>query len=445
MTRPLVVLTIAFCSGIIFSRLCQVPFWAIFLPNAFILALILISRKTMRALLIILAFGLGAIFRVNAYNLAESHVLRSKLKSHLVVKGIVEDIPQIRGNRTIFPLKVEAIEAGNTARRSCGTLRIFLNGRPDFSYGDELILKGRLEKAAVMRVRSLSDVTRVSRNKGFFLKRVALWARRESGIRMQRYTSSLTSAVLSAMVLGEKRNIPWFVNNLMVRTGTVHILVVSGFNVGIVSFTVLLILKLLRVRRDTRFIITISCLIFYCLLTGASTPVVRATIMAVFFLSGYLIRREPDIYNSLSMAALFILVFNPGQLFDIGFQLSFVSVLAIVCLYPALSKLIAKYFFKKGWVKFLIDSLLISLSAWLGTCAFIAYYFRIFSPVTVLANLFVVPLATLITLCGFSLVLISLICPALGFAFGSSAEALVFILLRINASLADLPGACLKF
>jgi competence protein ComEC len=94
---------------------------------------------------------------------------------------------------------------------------------------------------------------------------------------------------------------------------------VSGFNVGIVSFIGIIFLKLLRLPRKICFNIAILCLIVYCLITGAFTSVARVTVMAIFFMLGLLLKREPDIYNSLSVAGLFILVINPRQLFDIGF------------------------------------------------------------------------------------------------------------------------------
>jgi competence protein ComEC len=109
---------------------------------------------------------------------------------------------------------------------------------------------------------------------------------------------------------------------------------VSGFNVGIVTFIIILLLKLIRLPRKVRLACAIILLILYCLVTGASTPVVRATVMAGVFLLAYLFKREPDIYNSLFLAAIFILAFNPRQLFDIGFQLSFASVFSIIYIYP---------------------------------------------------------------------------------------------------------------
>ena len=232
----------------------------------------------------------------------------------------------------------------------------------------------------------------------------------------------------------------------MMKAGTIHILVVSGFNVGIVSFIILLSLKIVRIPRRARLIIAIPCLIIYCLMTGASTPVVRATVMTIVLISGLLLKREADICNSLSLAALFILLPNPRQLFDIGFQLSFASVIAIAYLYPALrSRLILStkggVYPKIKLIRFLIEGCLVSFSAWIGTAGFIAYYFKTFSPITVVANLFIVPLATLITLCGFSLILTGLILPAFTQPFACASELLVALLIKVNFSLIKLPFA----
>ncbi|MCX5709453.1 MAG: ComEC/Rec2 family competence protein, partial [Candidatus Omnitrophica bacterium] len=226
-----------------------------------------------------------------------------------------------------------------------------------------------------------------------------------------------------------------------VKTGTVHILVVSGFNVGIVAFISMLFLKVLRVARRWRQGLTILVLIAYCLMTGSSNPVMRATVMGVFFLTGFLLEREPDIYNALALAALFILIINPGQLSDIGFQLSFASVIAIVYIYPKLCAFFKIDKLKIGAIKFLAQGFLVSLSAWLGTAGFITYYFRIICPVTVLANIFVVPLATLITLCGFSLVFAGLVLPGFTPYLGAAGECSIALLLRFNAWAAGLPGA----
>jgi competence protein ComEC len=217
--------------------------------------------------------------------------------------------------------------------------------------------------------------------------------------------------------------------------------VVSGFNTGIVTFIIVLFLRLLRLPRRLRIYIAIPLLIIYCLATGASNPVVRATVMAIVFLSSYLFKREADIYNSCALAAIFILIINPRQLFDVGFQLSFISVISIVYLHPKIEKFLRSDKLKARYIKFLVSGCSVSFSAWLGTAGFIAYYFRIFSPITVLANIFIVPLAALITLCGFSLIFMALIFPPFAPIIAYSIEMLVALLLNINTLLIKLPGA----
>jgi competence protein ComEC len=96
----------------------------------------------------------------------------------------------------------------------------------------------------------------------------------------------------------------------MIKTGTLHILVVSGFNVGVVGFLILFLLKLMRIKRRPCVFIAAAALIFYCLMSGASNPVVRATVMGEAFLFSRLFRREAGIYNSLGAAALSILIFS---------------------------------------------------------------------------------------------------------------------------------------
>ena len=279
---------------------------------------------------------------------------------------------------------------------------------------------------------------KTNKNKGFILKRLAIWLKEKMESIIFKRVANLSAGVLAAMILGERRDVPALINDSMIKTGTVHILVVSGFNVGIVAFIIILFLKLTRLPRKARLAIAIFCLIIYCLLTGSSTPVVRATVMSIIFILGLLLEREADIYNALSLAAIFILLANPRQLFDVGFQLSFVSVISIVYLYP---KIKSRFELKIKYLRFLFDGLLVSFSAWLGTMGFIAYYFKIFSPVTIFANIFIVPLATLITLAGFSLIFTDLFFPVLSPYFALTAQTLVLALLKLNIFLVKLPAA----
>jgi competence protein ComEC len=378
-----------------------------------------------------------------------SNFVYYKNPNQRLVGGFISGKPREMQDKINFLFRVKEIQSGRYRYSSCGEVLVSVNSREKFAYGEELVLIGNLyrvrfkqgDSLLMMSVKAPFCAIRQNKNSGFLFKQLAFRLEERMEEIISAHVSPLPASVLKAMILGVRQGIPAAINDNMIKTGTVHILVVSGFNTGIVAFIIVLILKLLRVPRKARFICTIPCLLLYCFMTGSSPPVVRATIMTIMFLLSFLLKRELDIFNSLNLAAILILLFYPNQLFDIGFQLSFVSVFAIIYIYPRIKKLSRIEKIEWPIPRYLLEAFLVSLSAWLGTLGFIAYYFKIVSPVTALANLFVVPLATLVTLCGFSLVFISWLLPFLAPALGASCELAVFLLLKVNYWFARLPGA----
>lgn len=464
----LTVLTFIFCLGLAVASKFKVNFT--FFYFAAVISLIFSFRLIKRKLifdifLICLVFSLAMLFFTNTKILPKNHILQFssyKYNQPYLIKGFVKSEPVIRNEKSSFIFKTEEIQFDDFRYTCCGDILVHLVGRNNFFYGDELILKGTLSQPfnfksqaqtnyrdylhrqgiyAVLAVKTDFYALKLNKNRGFGLKIFALRLKEKIEQIIFRYLPSLPAGILDAMVLGEKRNIPPLINISMMQSGTVHILVVSGFNVGIVAFIIAISLRLLRIPRRPRYLATILLLVIYCFATGATTPVVRATVMASIFISSYFFKREPDVFNALSISALCILINNPQQLFDIGFQLSFICVFSILCIYPRLKSFFNPVFFKNRYFKFITDGLLVSISAWLGTMGFIIYYFKIFSPITILANLFIVPLASLITLCGFSLIAVSLVTPLFAPFFASSIELIVAILLKINFYLIRLPGA----
>jgi competence protein ComEC len=468
MKRPLAVLTLVFCLGIFVADRIKLSFLWVYCFSWILFVFCLFSfrkKLTFDLILFFLAFCLGVTSLKDSLTLPQSHV--SKLSHYkdsnfYAVRGSIISQPEHKNNRGSFLFAVKEIKAANFRQNSCGNILVYFKGRNNFRCQEELILEGSLSRPysnkasgknnysgylsrrgvlSIMRLRSSRRLG--DSNNSFGLKRFALYLKEKIEKVFFLRLSPLAAGILDAMVLGEKNNIPPLVYNSMIKSGTVHILVVSGFNVGIVSFIIILFLRLLRISRNARFYITVPLLLIYCFMTGASTPVVRATVMSIFFLLGFLLKREPDIYNSLSLAAIFILAIDPRQLSDLGFKLSFASVISIVYFYPKIKSLLAVKNLKTTHLRFLVDGFLVSFSAWLGTLGLIAYYFKLFSPVTVLANLFIVPLATLITLCGFSLTAAEFVLPPLALPFAESCQFLIMLLLKINGFLINIPGAYL--
>jgi competence protein ComEC len=464
MKRPLVALTLFFSLGILFGTKIALSFIPIYFLAGIILLISILAQKQrtiFNICILFLAFFLGIILLKNSEHLPSCHI--SKYAYQLtgepcLLKGFIDDEPKQESDFSSFRFRIEEIQVGNLNRSACGQALVRIKGGRDFHYGQQLLLLGDLRRPfsfnqsyrdylkrqgihLVMQVKSAAEVTRLNRDKGSKIKKISLWIKRKIENVIFKYVSHGATGILDAMILGERSHIPGFIIDSMVKSGTIHILVVSGFNVGIVAFAVILTLKVLRIPKRARIILAIPLLILYCLATGVSSPVVRATIMALVFISSYLFKRQADIYNSLALSALFILALNPQQLFDVGFQLSFASVGSIIWLYPKIRKISGVGDLKMKFLRFMLEGCLVSFSAWLGTMGFITYYFRIFSPVTVLANLVIVPLASLITLCGFSLVTAGLVLPALAPWLGHSSESLVLILISLNSLFIKLPGA----
>ena len=222
--------------------------------------------------------------------------------------------------------------------------------------------------------------------------------RSDFGSILARYHGAEQAAFLQGVLFGDRKDIPAELKESFMNTGTIHILAVSGSNVATIALMVYLILGLLRFPKRWVVGLTVTGLFFYMMLTGAESSIVRATIMGCVIVVGTAMERRTDIYNSICVAAVIVLLIDPLQLYDVGFQLSFAAVLSIVMLYPVLDAAIRNIpqsleefkILEPVWQVFAV-----SLAAQLGTLPFTAYYFERFSIVSLLANVIVVPLVGL--------------------------------------------------
>jgi ComEC/Rec2-related protein len=200
-----------------------------------------------------------------------------------------------------------------------------------------------------------------------------------------------SGAFMRAILLGDRSELPKRVKESFRNSGTMHILAISGLHVALIAAVFLSFFKLLRIKRKIYYMLTMLGLVFLMILTGSNASVVRAAIMCIIFLTGRLLGRPVDVYNSLGAAAFFIMAVNPKDVFSVGFQLSFAAVLSIVYLSPRLTRFVKKdlNFYVK---KYLLNPFAVSVSATLGTFPFILYYFRMGTPIAVISNILIIPL-----------------------------------------------------
>jgi competence protein ComEC len=170
---------------------------------------------------------------------------------------------------------------------------------------------------------------------GFSGGRIALWRSRVHAsiiAKVHALWPAPQAALIDAMVIGEEAFIDRDTRTDFQRSGTYHILVVSGMNVTILAFVVFWTLRRLHVSEIPATILTIFCCVAYAFLTEVGAPVWRATLMCAIFLGTRLLYRDRSMVNALGAAALGLLVFDPRQFFAASFQMTFLCVLVVAAI-----------------------------------------------------------------------------------------------------------------
>ncbi len=256
------------------------------------------------------------------------------------------------------------------------------------------------------------------------------------------------SALLNGILIGDDKDIPEDVQEAFRRTGTSHIVAISGFNVSIVIALVIPLLgRLLNPRRAALFAIPVIAV--YTVFVGASASVVRAATMAGIGLFGALVWRKGFTLNTLCAAACLMLIANPHTLFDVGFQLSFMATLGLVLYADRLSEPV------RAWVQprlrnehaqkaimLILDGALVTLAAQLTTLPLILATYNQFSNVALLANILILPLQPPIMILGGLAAFIALFTPhAIGALAALPVYAFLTTTIRIIAWLSEFEAA----
>jgi len=217
------------------------------------------------------------------------------------------------------------------------------------------------------------------------------------------------------MTLGSKTTITDEVSEPFMFTGTMHIFAISGLHIALISGILVALLRVLQVPRAVCGWLVIPLFWFYTAATGWQASAIRSAVMMTVVIVGWTLRRPGNLLNSLAGAAFIILLWEPRQLFQASFQLSFFVVLSIALLLPPLELVVNRVLQTdrflpeellprwRRWLgrplRWLLLSLATSLAAQLGSLPLIAWYFHLFSPVSLLANLVIVPMSGLALTC----------------------------------------------
>jgi competence protein ComEC len=447
MKRPLAGLVVTFASGIWIGSLVGWALTPMLLASAGCLVLFLFLRRTPLSgmALYVAVFVLGiagyrqATTMSSPIDIARLLELRDQsvsLQGLIVTDTGERDTPasETDSERLRFSLEVRAVQRTGEWVPATGTVLVFVSDAREVAplrYGDLIQFSGVLRVPAQGRnpgafdwrgwleqrgihftatIRKDDALDVVARDRGNPVIATSLRLSRylERTLRLGLEDEPKLAGALAGMVIGERSEIPTETYKDFQRTGVFHVFAINGLHVGLVTGIVLIALRIVRIPRRWCAVAAVPVLVLYVFATGAHPGAVRALIMACALLVGWMLVRPADTLNSLAAAALVVLLYDPTQLFGSGFQLSFSVVLAIVVLTPIiearLMPLIATDPFlpeefvpswrkKLGrWLRWVIQLLSCSVAAWLGLVPLMALYFNLFTPISIIANLLVIPL-----------------------------------------------------
>lgn len=218
--------------------------------------------------------------------------------------------------------------------------------------------------------------------------------------------STENAGIVRALLTGDRSHIPYETKRNFSLTGTAHVLAVSGLHVGVIAFSILLLLSFIR-NRIIKFILFLLLLGSFIILTGFQPSTIRASTMAVLLYLVWLLQRRVNLLNVFSFAIVLILFIQPKLILNIGFQMSAGALLGISLLLETAKKTFFQLTGESNVIgKYVVGSLAVTLSVSVVVSPIIAYYFNFFSIISPLANLIVVPMITLVLV--FSIIAIAL-------------------------------------
>jgi len=401
----LVYLSIALVAGIYFGSRLPLPL-SIALPIIFaaLLAALLWRRKTAILLggLCLTLFLCGAL-RFGAVPTGDE--LQSYIGHGTVeIIGVVDEEPEPRDSTTNLRLSAREINTDGEWEEVSGSILVRTTRFPSYAYGDLLQVRGELEEPpqlddfdyraylaqqGIYSTMYYPDELEVKATGQGPQPLQAIYSFRHRveealGASLSEPQASLAQAIL----LGIRSNIPSSLYQDFQRSGTAHLLAISGLHMAIVSGILLSIsVSLFGRRRPTYFLATLSALWVYALLAGMAPSVMRAAIMvSLFLLAAYLGRQRTGI-TALAFAAAIMAAIDPQILWQVSFQLSFAAVIGLVLLAPTFQE----WGRRSGAPNIVVDSFSFTLAAMLATLPLVAYYFGYVSlvglPATFLALL----------------------------------------------------------
>jgi len=497
MKRPLLTVALCYGAGVVFAEFSAVlPPVVPFLVGAALLALLALCWARARpALTWIVLFAAGGANLAFRQALLSPHDLRTVIGTQpeiVSIRGTLTETPYHRvyehGDeqswRTLAQLEVSEVRLRNGDWQSAyGRVIASTPGvlPGEFYGGSRVEIEGVLREPRLPVAEGVFDYRAYLARQGIHYQlqidspgdwrldqgvdsnatrpiadRFGAWARAELARGLPVEDEPLR--LLWAMTLGWKTALSGEVSEPFMRSGTMHVFAISGLHIALIAGLLVAVLRVFRMPRAWCGLIVIPLIWCYTGVTGWQASAIRSTLMMTVIIAGWSLRRPSDLLNSLAAAAFIILLWDPQQFFQASFQLSFLVVFSLALFTPALeevrkrllahdpllpAELLPRW---RRWsslpLNYLTTGFVVSLAAWLGSLPLIAYYFHLFTPVSLLANLVVVPLSSAALACNLASLTVSAFLPGAAELFNHSAWFFMWLMVRLSEWAAQMPGGC---
>ena len=460
-------LAISFAAGILAASCCSPLAWLSLDAAIVLVAIPLLGRMCRPAVLIMGAvFAIGAAWYTVRMQVWADDI--SRVPGVISFRGTIATDPDIREDYARILIHAQSAETAGGRRRVSGLVMLTAYLRPEqpmtLAYGDKVMISARpyppfpptnpgqfswkayLERQGIhacATVRDPADIIALPGNSANPVVKFAFAAKHYLSDCVHRINPSREAAVIVGIVMGTYSYLPRATVDSFSRTGTLHLLAASGFNCFILAFLATSVLKRLRLTSKWITPITIALLLVYLIMVGPKASIVRATVMAVLWLLAMPLKRMPSLRNLFFTAALVTLAMNPSDLFDVGFQLSFAAVWALVSSVAIIERtllqagLLPDARARMRWhpairwgLGELLGGALATIAVSLYTAPIIAYHFNYVSLVALPANIALalgVYVVTAIGLLSLALAYVPYLGPVLGFVGTNVTDAMLAV------------------
>jgi competence protein ComEC len=479
---PFLGLALAAALGIVASDFLPLPGTAI-VSAAFVLAVCAVALLRWPNLFLTYTLVVAAFVVLHSFQTRDTagQWLASRLGDRPRVvnaEGCVVTEPKISPSRVAtFLFQLKAIEVEGKKEPTTATILVRWRGNPVF--GDELKLFGMVEPVRPPRnpgefdmqsylarhdilrslfVRYAEDGVLIRHGGGNPIMRAAQTSRAWLQATLCRglEDSPEVQNFISGIALGLRHQTTEDIEEPFQQTGTLHLFAVAGLHVGIMAQLLWIVSRLARLSRRSAAVLIIPSVLFYAAVTGLHVSSVRAAIMSSIMVAGFIFERRVLMFNSLAAAAFLLFCWNTNELFAAGFQLSFAVVAAIILLADPLTRLFRRW---SAPDSFLPRTLLrgprrlahaglalsgsaasVSLAAWIGSLVLILWYFYLITPISLLANFVVVPIAFFILSIGLLSIISAPLSPWLSLIFNNANSLLIHTVLGLVHVFAQVPA-----